>query len=70
MHEWLFNSVAEEYALSSDFDNRWRTGGTLDEVIDEAHLSPKWVMEGIQRFTGERDDRLARIRAEIEATGK
>ncbi|OGC02691.1 MAG: transketolase, partial [candidate division NC10 bacterium RIFCSPLOWO2_12_FULL_66_18] len=38
MHDWLFNKVAEEYAMSSDWDNRWRTGGTLDEVIEEAHL--------------------------------
>lgn len=70
MSEWLFNSVSEDYALSSDFDNRWRTGGTLDEVIDEAHLSPKWVLEGIKRFAAERDERLARIREEIEATGQ
>ena len=50
MHDWLFNKVAEEYALSADWDNRWRTGGTLDEVLDEAHLSPRWVLEGIERF--------------------
>ena len=61
MHDWLFNKVSEEYALSADWDNRWRTGGTLDEVIDEAHLSPHWVLKGIERFVHERADRLARI---------
>ena len=50
MHDWLFNKVAEEYALSADWDDRWRTGGTLDEVLDEAHLSPEWILEGIERF--------------------
>ena len=40
MHPWLFNKIAEEYTLSSDWDNRWRTGGTVAEVIEEAHLSP------------------------------
>jgi transketolase len=60
MHEWLFNKVAEEYALSADWDNRWRTGGTLDELVDEAHLSPRWVLEGIERFVQDRDTRLAR----------
>ncbi len=54
MHDWLFNEVAEEYALSSDWDNRWRTGGTLDEVLDEAHLSPRWLLAGIERFVQER----------------
>jgi hypothetical protein len=65
MHDWLFNQVAEEYALSADWDNRWRTGGTLDEVIDEAHLSPRWVLEGIERFVQDRDTRLARFQAQI-----
>ena len=50
MHDWIFNPMAEEYSLSSDWDDRWRTGGTLEEVIDEAHLSPKWLMKGIAKF--------------------
>ena len=67
MHDWLFNKVAEEYAMSSDWDNRWRTGGTLDEVIEEAHLSPEWVLEGIERFVRDRDARLGRLQAELDA---
>ena len=30
-----------EYSLSPDWDDRWRTGGTVDEVIDEAHLTTR-----------------------------
>ncbi len=60
MHPWLFNKVSEEYAMSSDWDNRWRTGGTLEEVIDEAHLSPQWLIKGIEKFVRDRDTRLAR----------
>ncbi len=67
MHDWLFNKVAEEYALSSDWDNRWRTGGMLEEVIEEAHLSPDWVLKGIERFVRERDKRLSRLQAELDA---
>ena len=67
MHDWLFNRAAEEYALSADWDDRWRTGGTLGEVIEEAHLSPQRVLEGIERFARERDARLARIQAGIDA---
>ena len=65
MHDWIFNSVAEEYALSADFDNRWRSGGTLEEVLDEAHLSPEWILEGVRRFVTDRPKRLARLREQI-----
>ncbi len=61
MHDWLHNKVAEEYTLSSDWDNRWRTGGNVAEVLEEAHLSPEWILAGIERFVRERDQRLARI---------
>ncbi len=67
MHDWIFNPLAEEYALSADWDNRWRTGGTLDEVLEEAHLSPRWVLEGIERFVRERKERLARLRRMVDA---
>jgi len=61
MRDWLFNEVAAEYALSSDWDNRWRKGGRLDELVDEAHLSPRWVLAGLTRFVREREARLARL---------
>jgi transketolase len=67
MHDWLFNKVAEEYALSSDWDNRWRTGGSVDEVLDEAHLSPSWMLAGIERFVRDRERRLAHLQAELDA---
>ena len=79
MHDWLFDKVAadnshpqgaqhpEAYALSADWDDRWRTGGTLDELIDEPHLSPRWVLAGIERFVRDRVARLARIQAALDA---
>jgi transketolase len=67
MHDWLFNKVAEEYALSADWDNRWRTGGSVDEVLDEAHLSPSWMLAGIERFVTDRGSRLDRLQAELDA---
>ncbi len=70
MHDWIFNKIAEEYALSSDWDNRWRTGGTLDEVIEEAHLSPKWILAGVTRFVKDRAKRLGRLLGGVrEAAG-
>jgi transketolase len=65
MHDWLFNKVGEEYALSADWDDRWRTGGTVDDVIEEAQLSPDFIMAGIERFVGDREVRLTRLKDEV-----
>jgi transketolase len=67
MRDWLFNKMAEEYALSGDWDNRWRTGGNVDEVLDEAHLTSEWILKGIERFVGDRKTRLMRLQAELDA---
>jgi len=61
MRDWITHSIADEYAMSSDWDNRWRTGGTVDEVLEEAHLSQDWLLRGIQRFVDERSQRLERL---------
>ncbi len=60
MSDWVDPGVTGEYWLGSDWDNRWRTGGSVDEVVEEAHLSPKWILEGIRRFAKERPQRLKR----------
>lgn len=67
MHDWIMTKVAEEYAMTSDWDNRWRTGGSVDEVIEEAHLSPNWLLEGIERFVRDREKRLHRIQSMASA---
>jgi transketolase len=66
MHDWLFNKIAEEYALSADWDNRWRTGGAVAELLEEAHLSPRWLLDGIERFARDREARLSRLQAELD----
>ncbi len=58
-------SVGEEYALSSDWDDRWRTGGSLEEVMEEAHLSGQWIVKGIERFVRDRSRRLGRLRSAL-----
>ncbi len=70
MSDWIFNSLAEEYAVTPDFDNRWRTGGSLDEVIEEARLTPEWVMKGIEHFVADRTSRLERLKSDFEAVAE
>jgi transketolase len=70
MRDWVQHRIADEYAMSSDWDNRWRTGGSVDEVMEEAHLSRDWLLQGIQRFVEERPARLERLRAELAAAAE
>jgi transketolase len=67
MSEWVFNDLSESYALSSDHDDQWRSGGSLDEVLDEAHMNPHWILEAIRRFANDRPKRLAELKQQIES---
>ena len=70
MGPFLANPVVAAYSLGSDWDDRWRTGGTVDEVIDEAHLSAAHILEGIERFVRDRQRRLAALRDAVEAAAR
>ena len=67
MRDWIANEVVAEYSLTSDWDHRWRTGGTVEEVIAEAHLDPQSLLAGIERFARERPRRLRALRAAADA---
>jgi len=67
MRDWVTHRSADEYSMSPDFDNRWRTGGSPAEVYEEAHLSPDHLLTGIRRFVDERDQRLGAIRQALAA---
>ena len=66
MRDWVDGPLALEYSLSSDWDDRWRTGGSIEEVMAEAHLAPEQILAGIERFARERDERVRRLRAIVE----
>lgn len=54
--------LTDEYSLTSDFDNCWRSGGLEAEVIREAHLDPDTIFAGVERFANERERRMAEQR--------
>jgi transketolase len=68
--DWIAHPIAAEYSLTSDRDDRWRTGGTVEEVIEEAGLSPRHLLAGIERFVRERETRLGRMRELIETAAR
>jgi transketolase len=51
--------LTDEYSITSDFDNCWRTGGLELDVIKEAHLDPDSIFSGVERFAKERERRIA-----------
>ena len=65
MADWATGPLVREYSLSPDWDDRWRTGGAVDEVIAEAHLDADSIVAAIHRFAADRPDRLARLRAHL-----
>ena len=62
MREWADGPLVREYSLSSDWDDRWRTGGSVDEVIEEAHLDQAHILAALERFAGQRAERRRRLR--------
>jgi transketolase len=66
MNDWADGPLVREYSLSSDWDDRWRTGGSVNEVIAEAHLDPASILDAVARFAAERQSRLDRIREELD----
>ena len=67
MHKWVANRVVEEYSMSPDFDNRWRTGGSVDEIVAESKLDPQSIWDGIVKFANNRKARLSQIRDSVPA---
>jgi transketolase len=66
MREWADGPLVREYSLSSDWDDRWRTGGSVAEVIEEAHLDEAHILAALKRFADERAERLRRLRELVD----
>jgi transketolase len=70
MRDWADDPIVREYSLSSDWDDRWRTGGSVDEVIEEAHLDAAHILAGIERFVRERPVRLKGLHDRLDAADR
>jgi transketolase len=66
MAHWTANHISSEYAISADFDNNWRGGGSLEEVCEDAHISSGWLLKGVTKFVNDRELRLSRLRTSLE----
>jgi transketolase len=66
MADWASGPLVREYSLSADWDDRWRTGGSVAEVIEEAHLDEARILAALERFAAERPERLRRLRQQLD----
>ena len=67
MYNWTANSIVSDYSLSPDFDNQWRTGGSVDQIVTEARLDSNSIWEGIMRFVSDRSKRLSSLRQIVKS---
>jgi transketolase len=70
MRDWVDGPLAAEYSMGADWDDRWRTGGSVDEVMDEAHLTTPYILDGIGRFVRDRESRLQRLHQLVTAADR
>jgi transketolase len=61
MSDWNFNALADRYAMSSDWDDMWRPGGSLDQVCENAGLDPDSLAKGVIAFAEDYDSRMAEL---------
>ena len=67
MYDWTFNPLAERYAMSSDWDDGWRPGGSTEEVCENAGLDPESIARGVAAFAEDWEVRMQEIEGMIRA---
>jgi transketolase len=61
MVDWNFNPLADRYAMTSDWDDMWRPGGSLDEVCANAGLDPESIANGVIAFAEDWQKRMKEL---------
>ncbi len=61
MSDWNFNPLADRYAMSSDWDDRWRPGGSLDEVCQSAGIDTDSITKGVISFAEDFGTRMEEL---------
>ena len=58
MRDWSLNPLADDWALSSDRDNQWRDGGSVDEVCEDAQIDPASIATALMEFGRSYEQRM------------
>ncbi|GJM23550.1 MAG: transketolase [Planctomycetota bacterium] len=62
MGNWIPHAVAADYVMSPDWDNRWRSGGSVSQIVAESKIDAESLKAGILRFVKDRGLRQERLR--------
>ena len=69
--DWIAHPVVAEYSLTSDWDDRWRTGGSRGRGDrGGAPLAASTSSRGSSASSRDREKRLASMRAILDAASK
>jgi len=61
MVDWNFNALADRYAMSSDWDDQWRPGGSGDEMCESAGIDAASITLAVVRFAEDHELRMAEL---------
>jgi transketolase len=61
MVDWNFNPLADRYAMSSDWDDMWRPGGSLEEVCESAGIDTDSLAKGVIAFAEDWEVRMKEL---------
>ncbi|MBK7671197.1 MAG: transketolase [bacterium] len=61
MFDWTFNPLAERYAMSSDWDDEWRPGGSPEDVCENAGLDAESIAQGVIAFAEDWSERMKEL---------
>jgi transketolase len=61
MVDWNFNPLADRYAMSSDWDDNWRPGGSIEEVCENAGLDADSIAKGVIAFAEDWQKRMKEL---------
>ncbi len=61
MKDWNFNALADRYAMSSDWDDQWRPGGSVNEVCESAGIDPESLARGVVAFAEDFGNRMEEL---------
>ncbi len=66
MADWNFNILADRYAMTSDWDDQWRPGGSGDEVCESAGIDPDSLTKGVVSFAEDYEKRMKELELMLE----
>ena len=61
MVDWNFNALADRYAMSSDWDDQWRSGGSGEEMCESAGIDTASITRGVVCFAEDFEKRMTEL---------